>query len=337
MFLSIITPVYNTEKYLRECLDSCLQQGVGIDDYEIVLVDDGSTDDSGIILDEYAKKYANIIVIHKQNGGVSEARNTALDIVRGEYVWFIDSDDFIEKNILCDIFEIMRDKHPEIIQLNMYHMQSDYFTEEEEKKYKEGTLLAGKRLICSAIYRKDCIDNNKTRFYPELRSNGDLVFGYELKKSIGGYTNIAEYEPIVYYYRNNQQSITNTISSKKLTSFICLSGIMHKHATADRDGFGDYTMVRYLYRSYNGIVRLPSGERKKWFQLMHDKEVYPVVVGKVGCEYYRSHYKSMGIKGISKIMFRWIPTPIGYYYVWVRSVVSKSILAIRKIVQTKTK
>ena len=91
--LSVIVPVYNVEKYLSRCIDSILSQT--FTDFELILVDDGSPDNCGSICDEYAKKDKRIIVIHQQNRGVSSARNKGLDIARGEYVTFVDSDDQI--------------------------------------------------------------------------------------------------------------------------------------------------------------------------------------------------------------------------------------------------
>lgn len=329
MFLSIIAPVYNTSKYLSTCLDSLLDQGIPHDMYEVILINDGSTDGSAAILDEYADKYPNLRVVHKENEGVSVARNIALDLAQGEYIWFIDSDDFIERNVLPDIYKLAQGK-PQRIHLKMYHMKSDYFTPEEEALYKENKLIPGTSLICSAIYRSECISKDKTRFHPELTSNGDLVFSYELKKSIGGYRNEAYYEPIVYFYRKNGGSITYRPSSKKLNSWIYLSSIMHQHALDDDDGFAWYTTVRYMYRSFHGLTQLPRAERKQWIKLMQEKKVYPAIISREGCAYYRAHYKSMKIKGVPKLLFKWIPTPIGYAYVMVRSRLSQ---AARKLLK----
>ena len=93
---SIILPIYNVEKYLPKCVESILSQT--FTDYEIILVDDGSTDNSPAICDKFAKEHSNIKVIHKVNGGQSEARNLGADTANGEYIIFIDSDDFIIKN-----------------------------------------------------------------------------------------------------------------------------------------------------------------------------------------------------------------------------------------------
>ena len=329
MFLSIITPVYNTSEYLSFCIDSCLQQGLSPDDYEIIFIDDGSVDRSAIILDEYVSRYPNLLVVHKMNGGVSAARNIALDLAQGDYIWFIDSDDFIETNVFPDLYQIAKTQAPEKILVSMYHMKSDYLTAEEEVLYKAKKLVPGKHLICSSLYRADCIHKNKTRFHPELTSNGDLVFSYELRKSIGDYTSVVNYEPIVYYYRKNGGSITYRPSSKKLNSSISLSSIMHNHALEYNDGFAWYTMVRYMYISFHGISQLPVAERRSWLKLMREKDVYPCTIGKEGCKYYREHFSSMKIKGIPMVLFRWIPTPVGYWYVMLRSSFSKLLQRVR--------
>lgn len=99
--ISVIIPVYNVEKYLRRCIDSVLAQTYA--NLEIILVDDGSQDNSGAICDEYKEMDDRIVVIHKENGGLSSARNIGLDVAQGEYIGFIDSDDYIEK----DMFEYL--------------------------------------------------------------------------------------------------------------------------------------------------------------------------------------------------------------------------------------
>ena len=103
--ISVIVPVYNTEKYLRKCLDSLVFQT--LEEIEIIAVDDGSTDQSGLILDEYQDKYPQKMkVVHKENGGQASARNLAFDLCTGEYIGFLDSDDFVK----TDMFEKMYQK-----------------------------------------------------------------------------------------------------------------------------------------------------------------------------------------------------------------------------------
>ena len=98
IMISVIVPVYNTEKYLHRCVDSILAQT--FTDFELLLIDDGSTDKSGAICDEYAQKDSRVRVFHKENGGVSSARNVGLKNGRGEWISFVDSDDWVKKNFL---------------------------------------------------------------------------------------------------------------------------------------------------------------------------------------------------------------------------------------------
>ena len=98
--ISVIVPIYNVEEYLNECVDSILNQTYK--NLEIILVDDGSTDKSGIICDDYAKIDSRIKVIHKKNGGLSDARNVGIDRALGEFIIFIDSDDYIDHS-MCEI------------------------------------------------------------------------------------------------------------------------------------------------------------------------------------------------------------------------------------------
>lgn len=113
-FFSVIIPVYNVKAYLKQCVDSILVQD--FIDYELILVDDGSTDDSGEICDEYKKNDSRIMVIHKKNGGLSEARNVGLDIASGNYVWFVDSDDYLlEKTAFGTVADIIKKKNADVV------------------------------------------------------------------------------------------------------------------------------------------------------------------------------------------------------------------------------
>ena len=109
--LSIGVPVYNVERYLRKCVDSLLNQDLASSEYEIILVDDGATDSCPAICDEYAAKYDNIRVVHQKNAGLSAARNAGIKAAKGEYVCFVDSDDYWEENVLGGLMaQVERDK-----------------------------------------------------------------------------------------------------------------------------------------------------------------------------------------------------------------------------------
>lgn len=112
--ISVIVPVYNVEKYLYKCINSILEQT--FNEFELILVNDGSTDNSGNICDEYAIKDRRVIVIHKENGGLSSARNAGLDIAKGSYISFIDSDDWIARDMYETLFDVGLKNDLDIVQ-----------------------------------------------------------------------------------------------------------------------------------------------------------------------------------------------------------------------------
>ena len=121
--ISIIIPVYNVALFLRQCIQSIISQEGNI---EVILADDGSPDESPSICDEYAQKDNRIHVIHKQNGGVSSARNAGLDAAQGEWIWFVDGDDYIAENVLKRIYqEIQKHPHADLIQMGMNYLYDD--------------------------------------------------------------------------------------------------------------------------------------------------------------------------------------------------------------------
>lgn len=164
--LSVIVPVYNVEKYLRECVDSVLAQD--IDDMEVILVDDGSTDRSGGICDEYAEKDNRVTVIHKENGGCSAARNAGLDIAQGEYITFVDSDDYLLPDTYRLNVEYM-EKHHEVdcLQFPTVYDERIEFTRKYKRHDKERTFIgeemflhwwSGKEInhfVSNKIYKSD--------------------------------------------------------------------------------------------------------------------------------------------------------------------------------------
>ena len=121
--ISIIVPVYNIEKYLRKCIDSLINQTYH--HIEIILVDDGSTDNCGIICDEYAKKDSRISVFHKDNGGQGSARNLALDICKGDYIMFVDSDDYVESDFCETALKTVLEKKVLCVSFGYYEIRNN--------------------------------------------------------------------------------------------------------------------------------------------------------------------------------------------------------------------
>lgn len=154
MLLSIIVPVYNVEKYLERCVDSLLDQG-DYDDYEIILVDDGSTDKSGDICDNYAKGYSRIHVIHKENGGLSSARNVGIKNASGKYVMFVDSDDYVKSFVLKKLMQVIVDNALDILSYNFTYVYGN-------GQIKSNTVVPSpeNQVVTGDEYLKENLKNN---------------------------------------------------------------------------------------------------------------------------------------------------------------------------------
>ena len=209
-FLSIILPVYNVERYLAECLDSCLEQDIPHDDYEIICVNDGSPDNSAEILERYAREHSNIRVITQPNGGLSAARNTGLAAACGAYIWFVDSDDFIRKNCLAELRRFLTETPVDSLSIGYYEFEGA-FSPEEHAQMNAGTLqpctaFSG-GLAWDALYRRTFLQAHNLLFLPELRYHEDSMFRMELKHCS---PKTGSYPAVLYFYRRNPYSMTRT-------------------------------------------------------------------------------------------------------------------------------
>lgn len=136
MKLSIIVPVYNVEAFLKKCVDSLLAQDLPADEYEIIIVDDGSTDGSGALADALVAEHRNIRVIHQRNRGLSGARNAGIPVALGDYVMFVDSDDFLCPNVLGTLVAQMEEKQLDILRFNYQNVNMDSEVFEPNKYVK---------------------------------------------------------------------------------------------------------------------------------------------------------------------------------------------------------
>jgi glycosyltransferase involved in cell wall biosynthesis len=192
--LSIIIPVYNAELFLEKCLHSCADQDIQPDDYEIIVINDGSTDNSAHIINSVKADYSNFVFIDKQNGGVSSARNVGLDIAKGEYVWFVDADDWIETNCLAFLLDIVKNNNLDALQFNAKevtitgNISPSYLINQTnspilspEKYLKEGYFEGYAHMTLS---RKYIIDKENIRFKPGIKMREDLLFHLELVSNV---------------------------------------------------------------------------------------------------------------------------------------------------------
>lgn len=211
--VSIIVPIYKVESYLRQCLDSIV--GQTYTNLEIILVDDGSLDGCPQICDEYATKDDRIVVIHKKNGGLSDARNAGLDIAKGDYIYFLDSDDIIPSNCIRTLFEIISKENADIASSSYEEFTNDEPpSESSNQNISYTTMNASEVLVllcenktkgimssCMKIYKRECFDGirfPKGKLYEDARINYKIY--YNCKKIC--YTSAP-----LYYYRIRQGSI----------------------------------------------------------------------------------------------------------------------------------
>ena len=222
---SIIVPIYNVERYLEQCIESVLAQDY--QNYELILVDDGSPDNSIDICTKYAKQYSNIVFIHKINGGVSDARNAGIQIARGEYLMFLDSDDYWEgRTILSDLQNIITENNPDVIFNYMSSVYPDKivnhyinrdkligsFKEDFQDLYQDGIYLG---FPFTKIMKRELILKNQL-FFIKGRTFEDVIWSFSLVKHIKDY---AIYRNCFYMYRRERKgSITSVVTAKNQES-----------------------------------------------------------------------------------------------------------------------
>lgn len=229
--VSIIVPVYKVEQYIRECLDSIQQQT--LKDWECLLIDDGSPDNSGKICDEYAMKDARFRVFHVDNGGVSRARNIGLDNMLGEWVMFVDSDDAIAYNALETCTKYAEENNLDLLQFSFARSKDALGEGDGVQTSVLGLadyVAARKLLVCAggSLLRASIIRENSLSFNSSLKLAEDQLFVFE-------FMNIArrlqKIDNCLYWYRDNPSSATHQLNTEDLIqSMKSLLGFKIKHS-----------------------------------------------------------------------------------------------------------
>lgn len=274
MKLSIIVPIYKTEPYLRRCIDSILAQT--FTDFELILVDDGSPDNCPAICDEYAKNDPRIVVIHKENGGISDARNAGLDIAQGEFIGFVDSDDFIHRQTYEIALKIALEQKADVVQWsyeqfhNIHELNSDYFIQMAgincnivdsqyivENYYHEKRFLIH-HVLWTKIYKSNIFDSIR---FPKGVINED---SYVLLQTLDASRKYVIIEEKFYYYYQRLDSIMHVeyspkrfsaclIYSNNIDFFIAKKNTNQRHYAA-HDYLDNYThhmlRVHFEYKQY---------------------------------------------------------------------------------------
>lgn len=245
--ISIIVPVYKVpETYLRNCIESLINQE--FEDYEIILIDDGSPDQCGEICDEYKKISNKIQVIHKENEGVSVARNCGLEVAAGSYIMFVDGDDAIRKNALGEIYDIL-EKQSADISLFKYFKSGEFIAEKETKKVnilneeqiciiKKGIMTKKEMLdgICvgspwAKVFRADFLKQNNIRYTHGIVKAQDRVFMMNCLK----YECSVQWVDYTYYYYNteNEMSVCKKYNENILESLLNTGSKIEEMVDAD--------------------------------------------------------------------------------------------------------
>lgn len=222
--ISVIVPVYNVEKYLNRCIDSILNQS--FEDFELILVDDGSPDNSGKICDEYAQNDARVKVIHKENGGLSDARNAGIEIAQGEFLSFIDSDDWVKEEYLNILYTNAINFDADISAVNLH---KEYDERIEKASNVECGIYSGVdslkflynskmsiyvNVACAKLYKKELF--NETR-YPvgKLHEDGFTTYKLYYKAKKVHFSN----DDLYCYYQRGNSIMNETFSVRRVDEF----------------------------------------------------------------------------------------------------------------------
>ena len=292
--VSVVVPVYNTAKYLERCITGLLNQS--LKEIEIILVDDGSTDNSGSLCDLYAEKHDQICVIHKQNGGLSSARNAGMKRANGEYIGFVDSDDTVGEEMYSEMLSVIVESKTDFVMTDYYRVRSDgtkyiktldinYGRYDKRKIEKEifpqlimksnlqyGPLLS----VCHCLYRKSFLEKYNLFFDEEVKWSEDNLFS----SKVGYYASSFYYlkGKAYYYYFQNQGTITTSYKEKAWKVYKTMNN--HLHLFFDDSTEYDFHqqlkwhLLFYACNCLRQTVKICESERiRKIKEILYDKKL----------------------------------------------------------------
>ncbi len=305
--LSIIVPIYGVEQYLQKCVDSLLSQDIPSSEYEIVLLDDGSPDKCPQICDEYATAHENIRVVHRENGGLSAARNSGIEVAEGEYVMFVDSDDYIESNVLGGLLSQIERDNLDVLRFKYQNVNEKYEVflpykrdQRLENDYSEtptdGVTFLNERMNtqCYAwafIIRRSLIYNDEMS--PNKSLNDVCLFTPGIYFEDTDWTprmlvrakRVASTNTIVYNYLMRVGSITNAVKRSKqkkvLDDKMRLVATMQNQASElQEQGKDSKWFTRMIADTVISIISILSTqfyqERKSYLRQLKELNIYPI-------------------------------------------------------------
>ena len=266
--ISIVIPVYKVEKYLEKCIESVLKQTYT--NLQIILVDDGSPDNCGKICDEYAKRDSRIDVIHKVNGGLSEARNVGISKAKGRYIGFVDSDDYIKENMYEILLNLIKKYDADVSICNLYDVidESEYIRNKENgiREYSRLDILKEVLLdkniqsyAWNKLYKKELFDEVKYPIGKKYEDIGTTFYIFEKCNKI-----VVTSEP-EYYYLKRSDSLVNNVTESTVFDYMEL--ILQRYLYINDNikelkQYNDYYLVRTLLTANNDIKELKQIEEK---------------------------------------------------------------------------
>ena len=259
MRLSIIVPVYNVENYIKECLESLVNQS--LTDYEIIVVNDGSTDNSQLIIDKYKNHYPNLIKsYHKSNGGLSDARNYGLKISNGDYITFVDSDDYVDEHLYMHAMKKIEDEKLDILLFGFIRENSHQRKIVNLEKYEniKETYIKNHPNACNKIFKRELWTDNNVLFPLGLWYEDVAIIPCLIQ-----YTNrIGVLDGYYYHYRMRDNSITsNEKYSEKCLDIVRSLEYLDNHFYDEKyKSLLDY--VKIVHGLYLGTQR-PAMHNKK--------------------------------------------------------------------------
>ena len=293
MKVSVIVPVYNVESYLDKCLNSLVNQT--LKDLEIIIINDGSTDNSQKIIDKYAKKYKNIIAITKENGGVSEARNLGLTKATGEYIGFLDSDDWIEPNMYELMYQKAISQDFDVVACDTQAIYKDkkvYISSniKEDNVSNKELMIDAYAVIWNKIYKKELLKGIK--FKKGMNFCEDVEFLYMIYSKV---KTIGVIKEPLHNYLQREGSLTYVYDKKLYKLIEAIDDVIDyykKNKILEKyiDEI-EYTYTRYLYATF--IKRMAKTRNKEEFNKAAD-----LVIEKVNKE-FPNYKKNKYLKGFN--------------------------------------
>ena len=279
--ISIIIPVYKVEKYLEKCIESVLQQTYT--NLQIILVDDGSPDNCGKICDEYAKKDSRIEVIHKVNGGLSDARNVGISKARGRYIGFVDSDDYIKKDMYEILLNLLKEYDADVSICNLYDViyGKEYIRNKENGIQEYSRLDILKEVLLdkniqsyawNKLYKKELFDEIK---YPIGKKYEDIGTTFYILEKCNKIVVTSEPE---YYYLKRADSLVNNVTESTIMDYteIIIQRYLYTKEINELEKYNNYYLVKTLVTASNDIKTLENVSEKmqkqyeKIYNLVYD-------------------------------------------------------------------